>query len=134
MTDQTKRIEIPNEAMADALNKYLGRFAPVFEAVAFNSMDKLTDDYSGGQWAMYELANGGFYMAPNQEGPYKCSVASNFYSGEMSPDAAGIVASLYALNLLAWKIETDEVINLFHLLREYAVDHDEATEIMAAID
>ncbi|EBX6016466.1 hypothetical protein EVG59_06820 [Salmonella enterica subsp. enterica serovar Dortmund] len=52
----------------------------------------------------------------------------------MSVEAFGITLSLFALGHIASITENDEDIRLYHALRDYALDHSESAEIMAAID
>ena len=97
-------------------------------------LDKLSVDYKGGYWEFYELSNGGWYMAPSGEQRYQMRWDGNHYEGEMSADAAGITASLYALCELANTTEEDSLIQAYHWLREYAAQHPEWEEIYQAID
>lgn len=61
--------------------------------------------------------------------------APNGYSGTVSGDAAGIIATLYALSHLAFRFEAVAVLSeRFHQLREFALAHREAAAILAAID
>ncbi|PJR61378.1 antirestriction protein [Klebsiella sp. K-Nf6] len=46
----------------------------------------------------------------------------------------GITLSLFALGQIANTTEEDSDILLYHALRDYALDHSESVEIMAAID
>jgi hypothetical protein len=58
----------------------------------------------------------------------------NYYQGEMSADAAGITASLFSINELANRTSDDSLINAYHLLLDFAREHEEAQEILSAID
>jgi len=61
--------------------------------------------------------------------------APNGHSGTVSGDAAGIIATLYALSQLAFRFEEATVLSdRFHQLREFALDHREAVAIFEAID
>lgn len=120
----------------DILPKYLGRHFLEGEILIYTNLDIFCAAYKGAYWQMYELSNGAFYMAPDFGAAdlVHISVASNYYEGDMSPDAAGIVACLYAFNMLANKHQTDELIELFHALRDYAGEHPEGAAIFGAID
>jgi hypothetical protein len=104
------------------------------ESTVYSFMNHLSEDYSGGFWNFYTLSNGGFYMAPDYNNPMRVSVNGNGFEGELSADAAGIVANLFALSHLAAKTENDRIIELYHLLREFAFDHPESRKILMAID
>lgn len=104
------------------------------EQSVYNYMDYLAPDYTGGLWNYYELSNGGFYMAPQITERMQIEVDGNGYSGEMSADAAGIVACLFMLGALAAKTREDTIIDRYHQLREFACEHVEASQILRAID
>jgi hypothetical protein len=67
------------------------------EALVYAWLRRLSEDYDGGYWNYYTLTNGGFYMAPKPDKRLRVEVDGNGFSGEMSADAAGIVATLFAL-------------------------------------
>ncbi|MEX3547638.1 MAG: antirestriction protein, partial [Burkholderia sp.] len=82
--------------------------------------------------------NGGFYMAPKLAGRLRLEVDGNGYCGEVSANAAGIVATLFALGQLTAEIqgtdEADALIDRYHFLREFVDGHAEAGAIFRAID
>ena len=108
------------------------------EALVYAWLGRLSQDYSGGYWHYYTLSNGGFYMAPNLPDPLCLEVDGNGFSGKLSTDAAGIVATLFALGQLAAEAEGtdagDDLINSYHFLREFVDGHAEAGPIFRAID
>lgn len=110
-----------------------GRYALWVESMAFEWARRVDEGYDGGYWELYNLSNGGFYMAT--QGQDKRSISTpNGYEAEVSADAAGIIVCLYALCELANRTENDLLIEKYHQLREYARLHDEREEILAAID
>jgi hypothetical protein len=129
--------KVPEEARLDFLPKLFGRHFMKGEMLVYTFMGKLCSAYKGGYWEFYTLSNGSGFMVPVLPGdPERLDIswADNAYEGSMSPEAAGIVASLYALNYLANMTEEDAMIEAFHALREFAVYHPESREIMGAID
>ena len=57
----------------------------------------------------------------------------------MSPDAAGVVGTLFALSHLQMGLQllpadADRLSDAFYALREFAIEHAEAREILGAID
>lgn len=86
------------------------------------------------RWEARALSNNGFYLVPNSCRTYGVSVAGNGYEGTMTAEAFGITLSLFALGQIANTTEDDGDILLYHALRDYALDHSESVEIMAAID
>jgi hypothetical protein len=104
------------------------------EQLVYSWMARLSPDYSGGYWHFYEVSNGAFFMVPNlQVQRMRVEVPSNFYSGCMSREAAGVVCVLFAINAMTFA-GADHLCDAYHLLRSFAVEHAEAAEILAAID
>lgn len=129
------RTLVADDDRMDFLPKHLGLSNLMVGQNLFPAyLEQLSDDYKGGYWEFYELSNGGWYMAPRGEQRYRTQWLGNYYEGEMSADAAGITASLYALCHLANSTQADPLIEAYHLLREYAIEHPEWVEIGQAID
>lgn len=104
-----------------------------FETLVFSYMATFSADYSGGMWDFYDLSSGGFYVAPKGEDNVIFDIASNWFQGELSPDAAGIVVTLYALNRLLSN-GNQRYIEHYYNLMDYAEQHPEASKIFGAID
>ncbi len=104
------------------------------EALVYRWMRAISQDYNGGYWDYFSLSNGGFYMAPRGTSRFLVTVSGNHFNGELSANTAGIVSTLYALCELANRTEEDWFINLYHYLRDYAVQHPDGSLILAAID
>ncbi len=122
-----------NDRMDFLPSKLPGKFLQ-FEGATYDQLRGLTRDYAGGYWDFYDLTNGGFFIAPHGAGEYAVNVASNGYHGTMSHEAAGITASLYALNAMCWKYHEERYNELYHHLRDFALEHAEAAAILGAID
>lgn len=133
--DEITRAEVPESRRLAVLPKFLGmRLMVIGENLIYSWMGALSPDYNGAQWDFYELSNGGFYMAPAGIEKFNIEVRGNGYSGVMSADAAGITACLFAFGQLANQRADAGSIELYHKLREFALRHFEASEILAAID
>lgn len=104
------------------------------ELLVYHWMDRLCDGYSGGYWLFYELSNGGFYMAPQNKTEFETQCPGFGDSVRLSADAAGLVACLFAVNQIANETATDDIINLYYRIRDYAAGHAEAAGIFRAID
>ena len=117
--------------------KLFGLHFPMrLEPAVYGLTENMSEDYSGAYWDFWELSNGGFYMSPSSQNKFRVS-CMNDYAGEMSADALGITACLYAYSNLSFGTEsqfTDTCAQHYHWLREYALDHDEAGEIFRAVD
>ena len=119
---------VPDDRRMDFVNALFGLEFPMrLEPAIYDFARKLSPDYGGGVWEFYALSNGGFYMAP----------AENGYEGTLSADAFGVTVCLYAYSHLSF--EKDERFSAvcaghFHRVREFALEHREAVAILAAID
>lgn len=102
------------------------------EISVYNWLDRLSSEYSGGYWHYYEIPNG-FYMAPADYEKLHLAWPMNYFE-RMSADAAGIVATLFALCELCGHFPSDDLIDKYHALRDFAGEHAEARAIFAAID
>jgi len=116
------------------LPKHTGRNFLRFESLIYSTMSSVCAEYNGGYWDFFDLSNGGFYMAMDLHPKISIFVDGNGYDGRMSSDAAGIVATLFALNRLIWVTESDELCSKYELLLDYAEQHKESGKIFAAID
>ena len=125
--------EIPEGERLQILPRHFGRHMLTVEYAVYAFMRKLSNEYTGGFWN-YELSNGGFYMAPTHETPFNVHVESNGFEGQMSADATGITSCLFALSHLSFQIEHESIASHFLKLRDFALDHAEASAILAAID
>lgn len=113
-----------------------------FEAAVYAWMDRLAPgEYRGGFWNFYRVPGAG-YLAPavsdtdtfHDGKAFHVVQDMNGYRGEMSADAAGLTATLFALNGLANATADERHIAAYYALRDFACDHPEAGEILAAID
>ena len=105
------------------------------EPTIYGFADQLSSDYHGGYWHFYALSNGGFYMAPRADETCRVS-CENGYEGDLSADALGISACLFAYSHLSFAGNNfgDVCARHYHWLREYGIGHAEAGGILAAID
>lgn len=125
---------VPEAKRMAFLPNCFGRYFLMGEVLVYGWLDRLSADYSGGCWEFYTLSNGGFYLAPKIGQRLRMAVEGNGFEGELSPDAAGIVATLFALNQLAFETRDDHLIDCYHALRDFALEHAEAALIAQAID
>lgn len=127
---------VPDHERAQFLPRFFGRrLMMTGESLIYSWMRELAPEYNGGFWHFYTLSNNAYYMAPALDcKTLHICCSGNFYNGHMSPDAAGIVATLYALNRLAWRTRDERLSDLFYSLRDYAREHAEGPEIFGAID
>lgn len=106
----------------------------LFEGLLYTMMEKLSDEYCGGHWEMHHVTNGAFFMSPTDQETYHCSWSGNYYEGDMSAEAAGITATLFALWYLVAKTQDQSLYQLYVQLKDFAYEHKESGHILAAID
>ena len=127
---------VPEDQRLAITEELFGMAFPLqLEPVMYGITDRMAQEYTGGYWNFYTLSNGGFYMAPSEDKVYhvKCQ---NMYEGDLSADALGITACLYAYSNLSFSLSdiAREYARHYHLLREYSMEHAEVREILAATD
>ncbi|WP_447981799.1 antirestriction protein [Achromobacter kerstersii] len=136
MTQATlaKACLVPDHERLAFLPKHFGiRLMLRGEISVYNWLDRLAQDYRGGYWHYYEIPNG-FYMAPAGYDKLRIVWPMDWCDRIMSADAAGIVATLFALSELSNQYRVDALIEKYHALRDFAGEHLEASAIFAAIN
>ena len=128
LVPEDRRIEIVERLFETA-------FPLQLEPVVYGITHRMADEYTGGYWDFWILSNGGFYMAPAEDRTFhiKCQ---NMYEGDLSADALGITACLYAYSNLSFPLSdvAQGYARHYHLLQEYMVVHPEVREILRATD
>lgn len=107
-----------------------------FEMALYGMANSLSRDYCGGYWEFCELSNGGFYCYPATEKDFGCD-SLNGFECRMSADAFGITATLFALNCAMdgqSGTTLEKLVDGYYRLRDYAAEHEEATQIFRMID
>lgn len=130
------RNAVPDSERITCTSALFGLAFPLrLEPTVFAMASRLSSAYGGGYWQFWSLSNGGFYMAPNSSAlfPVHCE---NGFEGQLSADALGIAACLYAYSHLSFGGDAlaDQCAEHFHWLRDFALDHVEASAVLAAID
>lgn len=134
--------EVGHSRRMGFLVQLFGNYFVKGECQVFDWMSRLAGpSYSGGLWDFYELSNGGRFMAPRIAGQGETVEieSPNGTQVKVSNEAAGIIATMFALSHLAFYVaerggDTDHITNQYWFLRAYAVDHTEAPAIIAAVD
>jgi hypothetical protein len=127
---------VPEDQRLMVAERLFGMAFPLqLEPVVYGITDRMAEEYTGGYWHFWTLSNGGFYMAPAEDKVFhvKCR---NMYEGDLSGDALGITACLYAYSNLSFSLSdiAEDYARQYHLLREYMLGHPEVREILGAID
>jgi hypothetical protein len=131
----TRELVPENRRMTVVERLFSIHFPLHLEPVIYGITERMAQDYSGGYWEFYQLSNGGFYMAPAVDTHFHVT-CDNMYEGELSADALGITACLYAYSHLSFSNGRFARVCAchYHRLREYMLDHPEVREILGAID
>ena len=133
---QVTRQLIPEDQRMDITERLFGIHFPLkLEPVIYGITEKMAEDYDGGYWDFFTLSNGGFYMAPSSDAVFRV-VCDNMFEGDLSADALGITACLYAYSNLSFgdgRIARVYACH-YHRLREYMMDHVEVRAILGATD
>jgi len=125
---------VPDDERMGFLPKHFGqRLMLRGELTVYGWMDRLSPDYQGGYWNYYEI-KGGFYLAPAGYDTLHIIWPLNYCDRIMSADAAGIVATLYALCEVCQQAHGSVLVGKYYALRDFAGEHAEAAAIFAAID
>ncbi len=135
-TTNITRELVSEDRRIDVTAELFGMHFPMkLEPFVFSMADTLASNYSGGLWHFYTLSNGAFYMVLHSAKVFKVS-CENGFEGELSADALGIVACLYAYSHLSFGDGefSETCAEQYHLLREYMFEHEEVALILGAID
>ena len=128
---------VPEEDRLTFLPRHFGTHMLTVEHALYSQFANLCPTYTGGYWHFYDVSNGGCYLAPSRE-HYALVHGDNFFEATVSGDAAGIIVSLFTFSHLSFRLEDDplgpRIVQYFHLLRDFAAHHPEASLISRAID
>jgi hypothetical protein len=137
MSDTVKitRHEVAENARLGFLHSQLNASCLRFEMTVYSLADRFSADYGGGFWRFYKLQPNGFYIAPESDASFKIINEMNYFEGELSADAFGIALCLFALSHMSFADNAPQILaERFHQLREFALDHAEASAIFSFLD
>ncbi len=128
---------IPEDQRMVIVEKLFGiNFPMLLEPFVYGITERLAKEYRGGYWEFWQLNPGqGFYMSPHSDKPFNVS-CENGFEGQLSADALGITACLYAYSTLSFNGDAFAEVSAeqYHLLRKYMYEHAEVGSILQAID
>ena len=127
---------VPEDRRLYTTERLFGIHFPLqMEPVIYGITDRMAADYHGGYWEMYTLSNNGFYMTPSDDRTYRVS-CDNMFEGDLSADALGITACLYAYSHLSFSNGRFARVSAchYHRLREFMFEHPEVRAILGATD
>lgn len=105
------------------------------ENTVYTFMDRLSpQDYGGGFWNFYECDGRPLFMAPQSTSRFWIESDITQFRGEVSAEAAGVIATLFTFSHLSFRFESDLLVEGYHRLHAWCDGHPEASEIFQAID
>lgn len=126
---------VPDERRMNFLPSLFGlSLLIVGEQAVYHFLDRLSPDYGGGFWEFLEQDGVPLYLRPASDGRFRIHCDTNDYAGEVSADAAGIIATLFAFSHLSFQDRSDRMADAYARLYAFAGDHPEARAILGAID
>ena len=93
----------------------------------------LANNYASTKWEFFELSNGGYYAAPKLQHRIHIGGDRTVFSGEVSADAAGVIATLLMLDYMAEVAANHECRDDYEKLLAFARQHPEADAILNTI-
>ena len=132
------KFECPIHQRMGFLPQYLGRAHVQFQSHVYVFAHQLIKGYDGGYWEFYHLSNGGLMMEWDNSDNITVN-SPNGSSAEVDAETASIVINLIALSDLSFALQADsnslsQVVNGFHALHEFALQHPHSTTILKLID
>jgi hypothetical protein len=131
----TKELVPDDQRLAVAERLFGIHFPLQMEPVVYGITERMSKDYKGGYWDFYTLSNGGFYMKPSGDDVFHV-ICDNMFEGDLSADALGITACLYAYSHLSFSNTRFARVSAchYHRLREHMFEHPEVKAILGATD
>lgn len=135
VTPQTASI-VTDERRLEFLPTLFGRsLLMIGENAVYSLMERLSPlDYRGGFWDFYEYGGKPLFLAPRSKSRFRITGEITGFQGEVSAEAAGIIATLFAFSHLSFQHQSEHLLEGYSRLYAYSADHPEAAEIFQAID
>lgn len=127
---------VPEHRRMEFLPTMFGRSAMIVgEFAVYNFMERLSPlDYHGGYWEFYEQDRKPLFLAPTSRQRFRITGGITTFQGEVSAEAAGIIATLFAFSHLSFQHRSDLLPEGYARLYAYVAGHPEISEILQAID
>ncbi|RVT74289.1 antirestriction protein [Agrobacterium sp. CNPSo 2736] len=135
LTPQTASI-VSDDRRLEFLPTLFGRSLRIIgENAVYSLMEQLSPlDYRGGFWNFYEHEGKPLFLAPRTKTRFRITGEITGFVGEVSAEAAGIIATLFAFSHLSFQYQSAQLSEGYARLYAYSADHTEAAEIFQAID
>lgn len=127
---------VPDDRRENFLPTLFGlRHLIIAENAVYHFMERISPyDYGGGFWDFFELRGRPLFLAPTSRKRMRIESGITEFRGEVSAEAAGIIATLFVLSHLSIQYESDHLAEGYHRLHDYLDGHPEASAIYQAID
>jgi hypothetical protein len=131
-TEAIKTTVVPHVDRISFLPSLFGELCVRVENAVYDHMREIAPDYRGGFWEFVQISGGGGYLRPpGKEHRLTCA---NGYEGTVSADAAGIIATTYALSHLSFQYPLQLLAERYMQLRVLTMEHPECEAILDEID
>lgn len=136
LNDAPRAVIVPHNARQNFLPVLFGHsHLIVAENAVYALMERLSPlDYRGGSWDFYEHQGKPLFLAPRSRTRFRIIGDVTCFHGEVSAEAAGIIATMFAFSHLSFQFQSDRLVEGYERLYAYSADHPEASEIFQAID
>ena len=106
---------VPDASRMEFLPELFGRRLMLRgEQTVYSLMSWLSpQDYTGGLWHFHEQNRLPLFLSPATDKRFRITCETNGYQGEVSAEAAGIIATLFALSHLSFQSHSDTLSNAF---------------------
>ncbi len=127
---------VPDARRPQFLPALFGRSLLIIgENAVYSLMERLSPlDYHGGFWDFYEQKGKPLFLVPKSRSRFRITGEITGFQGEVSAEAAGIIATLFAFSHLSFRHQSDHLSEGYGRLYAYSAEHPEASEIFQAID
>ncbi|WP_266064162.1 antirestriction protein [Brucella intermedia] len=136
VTAPTPATLVPDESRQTFLPRLFGLpLLIIAENTVYTIMERLSPyDYRGGFWHFYEHGGQPLFLAPISKPRFRIESGLTEFRGEVSAEAAGIIATMFTLSHLSFRYRSDLLAEGYGRLHAYLDGHPEASEIFQAID
>lgn len=125
---------VPDEARLDFLPELFPNCYLRGERLVFAITRQWFPSYGGGHWDFFKVDDKPAFMAPHGAGALEAAIAGNGFSGVLSHQAVGVIATLVALSACLEQIGSEALFERYDRLRNLIAHLPERDLIYRAID
>ncbi|EMC4401917.1 antirestriction protein [Cronobacter sakazakii] len=139
--EQSNKHEISRHASLAFLPCLFGKYYVEAESRIYNRLGQFCKEYHGANWLFFKVGTTSGFIMPDISEELYIEISSNYFQRKVSPEAAGVIVTLYELNHLCWAAQAKGeqrlcagFIKAIDELKDYAETLHESSLIFAAID